>query len=385
MKQKQPVYYLISIMIAFFVMGFVDLVGIATNYIKVDFDLSNKVANLLPSMVFLWFLIFSVPTGILMNKIGRKKTVEISLIITAASLLVPILDYSFQSMLISFSLLGIGNTLMQVSINPLLSDIVKGNRLASSITFGQFIKAIASFIAPVIAAWASTKFGDWKILFPIFMVIALLAVFLLGFSRIKEKEKEKSISMSFTQYLGLLTDTIIILSFFGIICHVGIDVGVNVTVPRILMERLGISLNDASFATSFYFIFRTIGSFIGAIILTRFPAKPFFIISVSFMVLSIIGLFFASNQTLLYIAIALIGLGNSNIFPIILSQAMLYRPDKKNEVSGLMIMGLIGGSIFPFLMGVLSDAMGSQNGAIVIIGIGVLYLLLFSAKLKKTA
>ncbi|OJV83205.1 MAG: MFS transporter [Bacteroidia bacterium 44-10] len=381
-KQEKIFLKVIPIMLAFFAMGFVDLVGIATNYVKADFDLSDTVANLFPSMVFFWFLIFSVPTGMLMNKIGRRKTVLLSLVVTAVALLVPVLNYSFASMLVSFSLLGIGNTLMQVSINPLLSNIVKGEKLASSLTLGQFVKAIASFIAPLIAAWAAATLGDWKLLFPIFMAVAVLATLWLGITQIKEEETDAKTS-TFLQCFALLSDKTILLSFFGIMCHVGIDVGVNVTAPKILIERLGMPLTDAGFATSLYFLFRTIGCFTGAFVLARYSAKKFFAISVALMVLSMAGLFVFNSLTLIYISIGLVGLGNSNIFPIILSKAMLYLPEKKNEVSGLMIMGLFGGTIFPLLMGFLSDTMASQTGALIVLTAGVIYLIFLTFKLQK--
>lgn len=381
-SQEKAFLKIIPIMLAFFAMGFVDLVGIATNYVKADFELSDTVANVFPSMVFFWFLVFSVPTGMLMNKIGRRKTVLLSLIITIAALITPYLSYSFASMLVSFSLLGIGNTLMQVSINPLLSNIVRGDRLASSLTLGQFVKAIASFIAPLIAAWAAMRFGDWKLLFPIFMVVAVLAILWLGFTHIKEEEVSGKTS-TFLQSFALLGDKVIVFSFLGIICHVGIDVGVNVTAPKILIERLNMPLSEAGFATSLYFLFRTIGTFTGVIVLARFSAKKIFGISVFLMVLSMIGLLLFHNLTLIYISIALVGLGNSNIFPVILSKAMLYLPDKKNEVSGLMIMGLFGGTIFPLLMGMLSDAMSSQIGALIVLTVGVVYLILLTFKLRE--
>lgn len=381
-RQENKYLKIIPVILAFFAMGFVDLVGIAANYVKADFDLSDTVANLFPSMVFFWFLIFSVPTGMLMNRIGRRKTVLLSLIITTAALALPYLNYSFASMLVSFSLLGIGNTLMQVSINPLLSNIVRGEKLASSLTLGQFVKAIASFIAPLIAAWAAASLGDWKLLFPIFMAIAVIATIWLGLTQIKEEEITDKTSTIF-QCLSLLGDRIILLSFLGIICHVGIDVGVNVTAPKILIERLDMPLTEAGFATSLYFLFRTIGTFTGVIALARTSAKKVFGISVILMLFSMIGLLMFHNLTLIYISIALVGLGNSNIFPILLFKAMSYLPTKKNEVSGLMIMGLFGGTIFPLLMGLLSDTMNSQMGALIVLSVGVAYLIFLSFKLRK--
>lgn len=372
---------LIPVLLAFFAMGFVDLVGIATNYVKLDLKLNDTVANMLPSMVFFWFLIFSVPSGMLMNRIGRRNTVLVSLIVTTVSLLMPLVcPYNMVWMIISFSLLGIGNAIMQTSINPLVSNLVSGKHLASTMTFGQFVKAIASFIAPILAGWAAVQFDDWKMLFPIFMAVSVIAVIALGATHIEESRSETT---SFGQCFRLLGDKLVLLSFLGIMCHVGIDVGTNVTAPKVLMERLGFTLAEAGFATSVYFLFRTIGCFSGSFILSKVSAKLFFVISTLCMVLGMAGLLFANSVEMIYICVALIGFGNSNIFPIIVSQAMLRLPEQKNAVSGLMIMGLFGGTIFPLVMGYASDSMGSQIGAVAVMLVGVVYLVFFGTKVKK--
>lgn len=376
---------LVPIMLCFFAMGFVDLVGIASNYVKADLNLTDSEANIFPSLVFFWFLIFSVPTGILMNKIGRKKTVMLSLVVTFVSLLIPVFGDNYGVMLCSFSLLGIGNALMQTSLNPLLSNIISGDKLASSLTFGQFVKAIASFLAPYIAMWGATQamptFGlGWRVLFPVYMVIAVIAVLWLGATPIGEEKPDKA--SGFVSCLKLLGSPFILLCFLGIMCHVGIDVGTNTTAPKILMERLGMTLDEAGFATSLYFIFRTLGCFSGAIILQKVSARSFFVVSVICMLLAMAGLFVSDAEAVIYTAIALIGFGNSNIFSIIFSQALLAVPEKKNEISGLMIMGLFGGTVFPLFMGFASDAMG-QDGAVAVMTVGVIYLLFYTLKIKK--
>lgn len=383
MKNEKTIYLqLLPVMLSFFVMGFVDLTGIATNYIKADFELSDTTANLLPSMVFFWFLIFSIPTGMLMNKIGRRNTVLLSLAVTALALVTPLSGYSFPVMLISFSLLGIGNTLMQVSLNPLLSNIISGDKLASSLTFGQFVKAIASFLAPILAAWAALRFGDWKLLFAFFLIIAILALVGLSMTRIKEADKAGR-SSTFGECFALLKDNYILLAFLGIMCHVGIDVGVNLTAPKILIERTGIELEEAGYITSIYFLFRTIGCFSGTLILARWKPRVFFIISALMMSVAFGGLFFLEGLSSIYVCVALIGFGNSNLFPILFSGALLHLPERKNEVSGLMITGLFGGAVFPFFMGVASDALASQTGAILIMSLGVFYLMVLSLKKSK--
>mgnify|MGYP004457552973 FL=1 len=376
---------LIPVMLCFFAMGFVDLVGIASNYVKEDLNLNDATANLFPSLVFFWFLIFSVPTGILMNKIGRKKTVLLSLVVTVVSLLLPIFDESFGVMLASFSLLGIGNALMQTSLNPLVSVVTTGKHLASTLTFGQFVKAIASFMAPYIAMWGAIAsiptFGlGWRVLFPIYMIIGVVATLLLASTPIEEEKIEGEAS-GFVDCLKLLGKPIVLLSFIGIMCHVGIDVGTNTTAPKLLIERLGWSLNEAAFATSLYFIFRTIGCFTGSFFLRIMKSRTFFTISIVMMALSMVGMFFGESKLMLYVAIALVGYGNSNVFSIIFSQALLALPEKKNEVSGLMIMGLFGGTVFPLLMGFASDAIG-QIGAVLVMAVGVVYLFTYIGKIK---
>jgi hypothetical protein len=384
---------IIPVMLCFFTMGFVDLVGTVSNYVKADLHLNDTQSNLFPSLVFFWFLIFSVPTGMLMNKIGRKKTVLLSIIITVLSLLLPLFGESYLLMLLAFSLLGIGNALMQTSLNPLVSTVIKGGNLASTLTFGQFIKAIASFMVPYLAIWGASasipSFGlGWRVLFPIYMIIGIIATLLLWTTPIEEEavivENELPTNNIADEYIAcfkLLGIPIVLLSFIGIMCHVGIDVGMNTTAPKICQERLGMTLNEAAVATSLYFLFRTIGCLTGSFFLRVMKTQTFFIISVTMMALSMIGLYFGTSKLVLYTAIALVGYGNSNVFSIVFAQALQCVPTKKNEVSGLMIMGLFGGTVFPLLMGYVSDALHRQAGAILVMAVGVVYLFTYIRKL----
>lgn len=382
---KSSLLQIIPVMFCFFAMGFVDLVGTASNYVQKDLGLTDSQANLFPSLVFFWFLIFSVPTGMLMNKIGRKHTVLISLAVTAVSLVIPIIGDSYWFMLVAFSLLGIGNAIMQTSLNPLVTNLISGDKLASTLTFGQFVKAIASFLAPIIAAWGATTlmptFGlSWRILFLIYAVVSVLSVAILGATPIEEERPDKASGVG--ECLKLLGRPFILLCFLGIMCHVGIDVGTNTTAPKIIMERLELPLEEASFATGIYFIFRTAGCFLGAFILRVLASRTFFAISVLMMLAGMAILYFGHDLSLLYTGIALVGFGNSNVFSIIFAQALLASPSEKNEVSGLMIMGLFGGTIFPLAMGYAADAVG-QHGAVAVMVAGVAYLIYYTLIIKK--
>ena len=227
------------------------------------------------------------------------------------------------------------------------------------------------------------------------MVVGILASILLQATSIKEEMNDneaeaehKSLGRDYIDTFKLLGNPYVLLCFFGIMCHVGIDVGTNTTAPKLLQEYAGMTLNDAAWATSLYFIFRTLGCLTGSFFLRVLKTRTFFIISVVMMALSMACMFMGATgaadtaKIWLYAGIALVGYGNSNVFSMCLSQAMLYMPEKKNAISGLMIMGLFGGTIFPLVMGVASDAMGSQLGAVAVMTIGVVYLLTFIKQIK---
>lgn len=375
----------LPVMLTFFTMGFVDLVGAASNHVQADLQLTEAQTYFIPSLVFFWFLIFSVPTSALMNKIGRKNTVLVSLGVTLLSMILPLFGNGYYLMLAAFSLLGIGNAIMQTSLNPLVTNIIEGDKLASTLTFGQFVKAIASFMAPILMTWGAVEaipaFGlSWRVIFVIYGAIGVLATIFLYLTKIKEAPLSAK-SNGFVECVRLLGHPFVLLCFLGIMCHVGIDVGTNTTAPKLLMERLGWSLHEAAFATSLYFIFRTIGCFSGSFILRVMKSKWFFLVSALMIAAAMVLMGIGQNQWVLYTGIALVGFGNSNIFSIIFAEALKAEPKHQNEVSGLMIMGLFGGTIFPLFMGFASQAVGTV-GAVLVMAVGAVYLACYTLKIK---
>lgn len=369
------------ILFGFFVMGFADVVGIATNYVKVDFSLSDTLANLLPMTVFLWFAVFSIPAGVLMGKAGRRNTVIISLIITSVAMLIPLFSYSFTLILFSFALLGIGNTILQVSLNPMIAYVVSPDKTASVLTLGQFIKAISSFLGPIIAGFAASFFGDWKWIFLIYAVTSLLSTLWLLLA-VSSKEEQMETKTTFSSTVQLLKDKYILLLFFGILCIVGIDVGLNTSIPKLLIEKTGMPLEKAGLGTSLYFAARTIGSFIGAIVLVRYAASGFLRYTIFIAIAAFIALLLADNIWVIYTMITIVGLMCANVFSIIFSFALNHKKEQSNEVSALMIMGVSGGALFTPLMGILSDNFGQVYGLSVLL-ICLIYILYVSLRKQK--
>lgn len=364
---------LFPVLFGFFIMGFCDLVGISTSYMKDDFQLSETVAGFIPSMVFCWFLVCSVPTAILMNRIGRKKTVLLGNLVTFAGMVIPFLSYNFMGCLVGFVFLGIGNTILQVSLNPLLTNVVKAEALASSLTAGQVVKAVSSLCGPFVAAFAAAYFGMWQYLFPIFAVVTLLSSLWLAFTPIDERESAQKAS-SLQATFALLRNKTILLLFLGIVFIVGTDVGMNTVTPKLLIERCGMPVGSAGFGSSLYFFCRTIGAFVGVIILRKMNAMAYYRIHIGIALAAMSLLYFMQSEVSILVMVGVIGFACSSIFPVIYSMAMQAMPDKANEISGLMITGVCGGAVIPPFMGYAADTVGAQSGSLIIITLSMLYL-----------
>ncbi len=376
----------LPVLMGFFIMGMVDVVGIATNYAKHDFSLRDSVANLLPLMVFVWFALLSIPTGLLMNRLGRRNVVLMGMGITFLALLIPLLAYRYVILLAAFAMIGIGNTLLQVALNPLLSDVTPAARLTSALTLGQLIKAVASFMGPVVAAWAVVMWGSWKGLLPVFAGVTAVVGVWLGVSAPATASgggaaDAGGASATMIDCLRLLKDKRVLALFLGVVAIVGLDVGLNTTLPRFLMQRLGVPLAQAGLGTSLYFIARTAGSFAGVLLLAKWTSTRVFRVSAA---LAVGALALLSVQTILWPVLALIvllGLAVANVFPILFADALRQAPGRANEISGLMIMGVSGGAVLMPLMGLIADRFG-QTGALLFLLVTPLYLLGLAIRLS---
>ena len=383
MSEKRFNQAVLPVMFGFFIMGFVDIVGVATNYVKADFTgMNDKVAGLISLSCFLWFLILSIPTGMLMNKIGRKKTTLLSFAITTVAMLVPVVRYDFAFVLVAFTMLGIGNTILQVALNPLVSNVVSSEKLTGTMTLGQFIKAISSFLGPILtAAFAGGVFG-WKMVFPVYAAVTLMAMAWLALSPINENRVENP-DISFARTFSLLKDNYIVMFFIGILVLVGVDVGMGVTFPKLLQERCGLPLEKAGMGNSVYFLARTIGAFLGGLILMKYSVRKFFNGSVILALASLVGLIFAKGLIPILILVALFGLGYSNLFSIVFSTSMLRVPEKTNEVSALLIVGVCGGGVITPLLGIITDAFGNQAAALIALSLAWLFMVYLIPKIRS--
>jgi FHS family L-fucose permease-like MFS transporter len=371
--QKVNISKILPVLMAFFVMSFVDLVGIGVDRVSKDMNLSSTLAQLIPSAAFLWFLLLSVPVGVMQSRLGKRLMLNIGMGVTAMGLLVPYFFYTFEMVLIGFALLGIGNTIVQVSANPLLVDVVPGNRTSSFLSFSQFVKAIGSMIGAPLAAILAARFGDWKLLFLVFGIVSILSALWLGSVKIEEV-KQAEVKATFGSAFRLLGTGFILMMVLSIFVVVGIDVGFNSNSGQFLSKQFGIDQTAAESGRSIYFFGRMLGTFAGALLLTRITSRKFFLWTSVLGIICLFAILLIPSPAIAWVLVFLIGLAVANIFPLVFSITVEKYPARSNEISGLMMMAVSGGAVIPLLIGWVSDISNVAIGmSVLIVCLGYLF------------
>lgn len=372
MKGKVSLINLFPVLFSFYIVGFCDIVGISTSYVQNDFQLDDAIAGLLPAVVFIWFLALSAPATFLLSKIGCKKTVLLGMALTLLGMLVLLFLYNLPGCFAAFMLLGIGNVILQVALNPLLSCVASGDVLSASLTSGQMIKAVSAFCGPFVAAFAMSCWGHWYYVFPVFAVITLISALWLLVTPVHECGMY--VRSTAKEAFSLLKDTKILLLFLAVVFVVGTDVGMNVLIPKLMIERCGHTVQDAALGSSVYFAFRILGIFVSTMLLVNLSAVKYFRIHILISLVAISLLVFAEGEYSILTLAGVAGFGCSSIFAVVCAITLKTYPDKVNEISVLMMTGISGGALVPVLMGVAADFSGSQTGALAIIIACMLYL-----------
>lgn len=386
--KNSSIIKVIPVLAAFFVMGFCDIVGISSDYMQTSFGWSSTMTGFVPSMVFIWFLFLGIPVGNKMNKWGRKNTVLISMLVTIVGMFLPLIVYSSVTCIIAYVLLGIGNAILQISLNPLLNNVIQDQRmLTSSLTAGQVIKAISSLVGPEIVLFATLRFGSehWYYCFPILGVITLFFALWLMFTPIK-REQSVSETISMADSFSLLKDKIILILFLGIFFIVGVDVATNYISSKLMAVRYDWSTEQVKFAPQVYFLSRTIGALLGTFLLARISGIRYFRVNIIACAASLLLLMFVDGATLNLLCIGGIGFFASSVFSIIYSLAFQECPSKMNQISGLMITAVAGGGVVTPILGFAIDLGGITAGLFVVL-LCVAYLMYcaFGIKVKKVS
>lgn len=388
MKKQNSIMTAFPVLFGFFVMGFCDIVGISSDYVQRSFNWSPMMTGFVPSMAFVWFLFLGIPIGNRMNKWGRKNTVLVSMVITIVGMILPLLAYDGVTCMVAYALLGIGNAILQVSLNPLLNNVITNKAfLTSSLTVGQVIKAASSLVGPEIVLLAVHYWGGdkWYYCFPILGFITLLStVWLIATPIERERNVVSNSDLSMRNTFALLKDRTILLLFLGIFCIVGVDVATNFISSKLMSIRFGWSDEQVKFAPQVYFLSRTIGALLGAFLLTRIAEMRYFRINIVACVVSLLVLIGVEKDVVNIVCIGAVGFFASSVFSIIYSMALQARPEKANQISGLMITAVAGGGVVTPVIGFAIGTVGIIGGVVVTLAC-VLYLMYCAFGIKVTS
>ncbi|MCU0608430.1 MAG: MFS transporter [Chitinispirillaceae bacterium] len=371
----------LPIFLAFLAMGIADAMGPMSDAVKTNYQISNVMATLMSFFVFIAFAVFSVPSGILAARIGKKNLLLLGLGINAVACLVPTLMVPNYPLLLScIFMLGVGTTFLQVSGNPIMRDVSSEGAYSRNLSFAQGIKGIGStastyLVTAVIGIALFANMG-WRGVFPLFFLVMAVAFLLVLFLKVNETKAD--VPPSLGSSFALLKNPTFFMAVVGIFLYVGAEVCMaRFLVP--LEKAMGMSAQSAAiFGATMFFGLVTVGRLVGGMVLLAMTPRAFFRIS-ALLGLVGAGLLMTGNTTLAIVGVVCAGLGFANIWPMLFSITVEEKPENASELSGLMCMAISGGAIVPLVMSKMVD-MDMKAFAFVVPAVCFAYLFLLSLK-----
>ena len=392
MKTK---YLLLPLLAGFFVMGFGDIIGTVMNQVKAECAANaDSISWLMPVFAYVWFLVISIPTGVMAGRIGRKNAVLVSLGVTVAAMAVPLFASAERWWLYvaAFALVGIGNTIIQAALPALMSNVVEPSQLASRISLGQFVKALCAALTPVFVYLTATALGNWKLLFPLYGALTVVAALWLWLSKIPDERntgwtrscassvaedcdppQPQNHNTTFSGCFAMLKEPYVAAMTAGILFSVGADVGFSVAIPEYLKNVFKVDVDLAGMGPTVYFVAKTVAAFAGALVFARVSAAKCFPWCMGLGLAATAAIPFVPTAFAFLAIVAFVALLTANSFGMCMGLAIERFPEKANEISSLMVMAIVGGGIVSAVLGRAQSAFG-QVGIVVTLGVCIAYL-----------
>ena len=374
---------MLPLLAGFFVMGFGDIIGTVMNQVKAECAANaDAISWLMPIFAYVWFLVVSIPTGVLSGRIGRKNAVLVSHAVTVAAMVVPLFANAERWYLYvaAFALVGIGNTVIQAALPALMSNVVEPSQLASRISLGQFVKAVCAALTPVFVYLTATAFGNWKLLFPLYGALTVVAAIWLWFTKIPDERCQNNSPThtlvnptTFTGCLAMMKEPYVLAMTVGILFSVGADVGFSVAIPEYLKNVFKVDVDLAGMGPTVYFVAKTIAAFAGAIVFAKISAAKCFPWCMGIGLLATAAIPFVSSPFAFLSVVAFVAFLTANSFGMCMGLAIERFPAKANEITSLMVMAIVGGGIVSALLGFAQSVFGPAS-IVVTLGLCIAYL-----------
>ncbi len=372
---------LLPLLAGFFVMGFGDIIGTVMNQVKAECAANaDDISWLMPVFAYVWFLAISVPTGVMAGRIGRKNAVLVSLAVTVAAMAVPLFASAERWYLyvVAFAFVGIGNTIIQAALPALMSNVVEPSQLPSRISLGQFVKAVCAALTPVFVYLTATALGNWKLLFPLYGALTVVAAIWLWTAKIPDERESAGTegakrATTLSGCFAMLKEPYVLAMTVGILFSVGADVGFSVAIPEYLKNVFKVDVDLAGMGPTVYFVAKTAAAFAGAVVFAKISAAKCFpwCMGLGLAVTAAIPL--VSTPVAFLAIVAFVALLTANSFGMCMGLAIERFPSKANEISALMVMAIVGGGIVSAALGFAQSAFGPV-GIVATLGVCITYL-----------
>nr|WP_121271866.1 MFS transporter [Pedobacter schmidteae] len=368
------------ILLIWFVISFVtNILGPLMPIIIQTYHLSLTMAAFLPFSFFLAYGIMSIPSGIMIERIGEKKSMLIAFSLNFIGATAFGLYPQYGIALGSLFIIGIGMAMLQVIINPLMRTAGGEENFAFFSVMGQLVFGLASFISPFVFSYLLSALSaqpidnplvgvlaglvknnlTWTALYWLFSFIFLLILLLLSFIRMPKVElKEDEKSGAAAVYLGLLKNKDVLLFFVGIVAYVGTEQALANWMSEFLRSYHGVDPNKGGAqAVAWFWGLMSLGCLLGLALLKLWDSKLILKVATLISMLTVSLALFGSKDVALY-AFPAAGFFISVMFSIIFSLALNSVAQHHGSFSGILCSGIFGGALVPLIIGSLGDAIG---------------------------
>lgn len=372
----------------FFMWGFITCLNdILIPHLKDAFTLNYTRAMLIQFTFFGAYFIVSLPSGMIVDKIGYKRGIVIGLITAGIGTLLfyPAAGIRSYSMFLgAFFILAAGITLLQVAANPYVTILGKPETASSRLNLTQAFNSLGTFLAPFFgsflilsevakdigeistadkeAAAASVQMPYLLLTVVLFIIAAIIFKTKLPVIKGEDLKTNGVEGVSDAVHTSAWKYPHLLLGAVAIFVYVGAEVSIGSFLVNFMCDDkiAGFSAEKAGYFISFYWGGAMVGRFIGSAVLRRI--KPGHVLAFNaFMATLMVVITILTSGYVAMVAILLVGLFNSIMFPTIFTLGVDSLGEHTGQGSGILCMAIVGGAIVPLVQGYFADQIGIQS------------------------
>ena len=376
------------VFLTFFVISFLtNILGALVPDIISDFRVSMAMAAVLPFSFFMAYGVASIPAGFLIERRGEKAVMCISFLLAAGGALAFALMPTYSVAVASLFVMGCGMAALQVAVNPLLRVAGGEAHFAYNSALAQLIFGAASFVSPLVFTWlirglksgahdsallralASITPGQlpWVSIYWLFAAAAAVMVLVIAPLRMPVVVRTADESAgTWPAYKALLRRPVVWAYFTCVIAYVGSEQGTADWMSQFLSRYHGVDPHTAgATAISRFWGLLTVGCLFGMLLLKLFDSRRVLLgFSLGALAALTLALFGSAQVSLL--AFPCVGLFASIMWPTLVSLALNSVPSQHGPFAGILCSGIMGGALWPLLIGQIGDLLGLRTGMLLL-------------------